>query len=166
MSILRHFVSLRLTRGRTPAQKPVIEIPLRTPPRCDAIQSFRLLDKRLCLPPFDALAEELALPNVYDRLRFRNARRQGCGDAFGDNGFLDSGDSVHDFAGRGAGRNHPPAAALTFYAPGECLLELFQFRARCVHGRAALLFLNLENLQQAPHAARNRHQSNLRGQGS
>jgi hypothetical protein len=76
MSILQHFVASRLTRGRTPAQKPVIEIPLRTPPCFNALQGFRLLDKRLSLPAFDALAEELALPQINGRFRFRNARGQ------------------------------------------------------------------------------------------
>ncbi len=75
MRILTHFIASRFARWRTPAQKPVIEITLRAPPCLNAFQSFRLLDERLGLPAFDALAEERLLPQVHGRLRFRNARR-------------------------------------------------------------------------------------------
>jgi hypothetical protein len=74
MSVLQHFVASCLSGRRTAAQKPVIEIPLRTPPGFNALQSFRLLNERLGLPPFDALAEELVLSQVHGRLRLRNAR--------------------------------------------------------------------------------------------
>ena len=84
MSILQLFVASRvkdligsrLMGRRMAAQKPVIEIPLRTPPGCNVVQRFRLLYERLGLPPFDALAEEVALPQVHGQLRFRNAWRQ------------------------------------------------------------------------------------------
>ncbi len=94
----------------------------------------------------------------------RGARADG--DAFGNTTLFDPGDPVDDFAGCGTGCNQPPAAALAFQVPGERPFQPLQLRARRLHGGTALLFLNFENLQQAPHGARDRHYSNLRGQGS
>ncbi len=165
MSVLQHFVVSRCSGCGAAAQIPVVEIALRPPSCLNSLHSLCFLDERLGLPPFDALAEKLTSPRVYSQLRFRNAQRQGCGDAFCDMGLLDAGDSVCDFAGDSAGRHQPPATALAFYASGERLFQPIQLRARRFHGRTAFFFLNLENLQQTPHGARNSHGSNLRGQG-
>jgi hypothetical protein len=58
---VKNFIGCRLRGRRTAAQKPVIEIALCTPSGLNALQSFRFLNKRLGLPPFDALVEKLAL---------------------------------------------------------------------------------------------------------
>ena len=81
---------------------------MRTPLCLDILHRFRLLDERLGLAAFDALAEELVLPRVHGRLRFRNAWGQSRGDALREVGFLLSGNPVRDLAGPSAGRNQPP----------------------------------------------------------
>jgi len=158
------FFALRLLGLAPPAQEPVVELSLRAARRLNSLQCLRFLDERLGLPPFDALAEKLAAPRIHGQLCFRDSLRQSRGDAFTSASLLDPRNPVCDLAGDGAGRNQPAAAALTPPAPGERVLQPPEFRTRGFHRRPALVFLNFENLKQAPHGARNCHVLDLRCQ--
>lgn len=161
----KRFPNQQLSRHVSAAQEPVVENALRAPASRSCFQNLCLRHERFRLAAFDALAKKIMLSRLQRQLCLRDARRQSGGNAPGRARLLHPSDAVRDFASDGAGRDQPAATAFAFHAPVKRLFQLPEFGARRLQRRTALFFLNLENLQQAPHGARNSHGLNLRGQG-